>query len=218
MLMKKVLSLIMVVLLVLSFSISASADTVSKSDKVEESTETKEFDPSAFQNSELYTYDKFQKKWNIQGAYVKEYSNYTFYFGVLLFDSYVSNEWGPELRVEGFDKTTGEFDSIKALRVLVDDVLYSFEALEEGDTNSYAFGGNVIRSLLNALKGAKEVALQFEAYEKNGRYHLFTIEDITSEDLNELIEMADLLENSHAWGLDKTPDKSDNYYKASVKN
>ena len=62
------------------------------------------FDKSVFQNSTKYT--SSYNGWNLQGHYIKQYSNARIMVYSLLFSDYVDAGWGPELRVYYYDPAT----------------------------------------------------------------------------------------------------------------
>ena len=159
---------------------------------------TPDFDRSVFESSELYSYDKFKKSWTVQARYDKKYSNADVVVWVLLFNSYIEKGWGPELRVQYFDKKNDCYDKVTAFRALVGETLFTFE-LDESTNRGYAFGGSVFRDLLNSLDNASEVAFQLDHTDKFGDSWTLTIDPVAPEDLREIIEIASMLEASHTW-------------------
>lgn len=146
--MKKILCMVLAVMMLIAQTTAlAAVDT---------------FDKSKLTGSDLYSYDKFSKEWNIQGTYVKEYSNVRIRIALLLFDDYVEEGYGPELRVEFFDKENQCYDQVTAIRILVGEKMFSFEKLLSTSNNSYAFGGTVMEELCSALIAGGEVAIQIE--------------------------------------------------------
>ncbi len=139
--MKKIIALILVILLLIPCCLTAYAETNNTDDENEKVTEdSKEFNPSMFEGSELYEYDKFEKTWKVTGWYDKEYSDYSLIIGLLMFPSYADHEWGPELRLFAFDKEKDRYDIVDEFYALVDDTIFSYEELEKNDTNACAFG------------------------------------------------------------------------------
>ena len=170
------------------------------------------FDKEKLTGSPLYSYDKFAKKWNIQGVYIKEYSDARVEVHLLLFSSYVEKEYGPELRVKYFDKENDCYDTVSAFRVIIGETLYSFEKLVEGS----AFSCLTLEKLCNALIDGEAVAFQLVHEDKYGQSWTATIDPVDIENLNELISMAKLLKESNAWSIDPNLSMWDAIYNASV--
>lgn len=204
--MKKLLSVLLVVVL-LHTSLAAVAETAA-----EEPT----FDKTVFSSSELYNYDKFSKEWNVQGAFVRQYSDATVQVALLLFDVYVEEGWGPELRIIFFNKETQTYEKVTAFRVIADDKLFCFETLDEGTNCGYAFAGEIMEQLFETLITAKEVAFQFDHTDKYGNSWTATIDPITDTELAELRAMALLMRDSHAWSINPIAFLNDYLYGATV--
>ena len=207
--MKKILSFFLALLTILSFCVFANAET-----RVSE--EKKSFDISVVEKSDLYKADKFTKEWNIQNCYSKQNNNTKLIVRALLFEEYVEEGWGPELRIVVYSKKNDEYETVDTFMALVDDVLYAYEAPEHDETTASVFGGTVTRAFLNSIEEAKEVSFRIETHEKGGKYHLYTVENIPHDELNGLVEIAYVLEASNAWHIDKSPEISDKEYKASI--
>lgn len=178
--------------------------------------ETVAFDKSKLTGSELYRYDKFSREWNIQGHYVKEYRDASVTVSLLLFDVYVEEGWGPEVRVEFFDKETQQYDKVTAFRAIVGEKMFCFESLEEGTNVGYAFGGNVLEALCEALLAGGEVAFQIDHTDKYGTSWTATIDPVDRTDLSDLIAMATLLKNSNAWSASTAPEIMDIIFGATM--
>ena len=67
----------LICLFALTFSSAYATDT----------TEVPAFDKTVFEASSLYSYDKFDKTWTVQAYWEKKYSDATFEFHIVLFDS-----------------------------------------------------------------------------------------------------------------------------------
>lgn len=203
--MKKVLAILCTIVM-LTVSLSALSEVLVA------------FDKSAVTGSDLYSYDKFSKEWNVGGSYIKEYRDATVAVSLLLWDTYVDEGWGPELRITYFDKENKCYDRVTAFRAIVGETMYSFEDLKKGSNNNsgFAFGGNVMKELMNALISGKEVAFQLDHTDTFGSGWTSTIDPVSYTDLSELIEMAKLMEKSHAWDIDVTPMLSDESVQATM--
>ena len=175
------------------------------------------FDSSVFESSGLYKYDKFEKTWHITGWYEHDYNDGSYVLvGSLLYSDYVDYGWGPEFRVVSYDGERDEYEKVNGFYALVDDTLYSFPALFDGNTNGYVFGGNVAREFLKSLSTAKEVAFKFDVTSGKGNTYSFSIDNVDTEKLDELIEISKLFEKSNAWNIDENPEASDGLVKASI--
>lgn len=206
--MKKILCLVLAALL-LCTTFAAFAETT---------TATPAFDKSKLTGSELYNYDKFSKDWNVQGHYIKEYSDATVLVYFLLFDNYVTEGWGPELRVVFFDKEAQHYNQITAFRAIVGEQMFCWETLAASSNRGagYAFGGDVMKEFANALLSGNEVAFQIDHTDKYGSSWTSTIDPVNYSDLADLRTMARLLNDSNAWYLDSAPALSDYYYGATA--
>lgn len=206
--MKKFLCLVLAALL-LCATFAAAAETA---------TETPAFDKSKLSGSSLYTYDKFAKTWNIQAHYVKEYRDATILVYLLMFDNYVTEAWGPELRVVYFDKEAQHYNQVTAFRAIVGEQMFCWEKLAASSNRGagYAFGGDVLKAFSKALLTGNEVAFQIDHTDKYGTSWTSTIDPVDSTALADLRAMAQLLEDSNAWYVDTSPYVSDYYYGATM--
>lgn len=200
--MKKILCLVLaVMMLIASTTALAAVDT---------------FDKSKLTGSDLYHYDKFSKEWNIQGSYFKEYIDARIRVSLLLFDDYVEAGFGPELRVEVFDKENQCYDQVTAIRILVGEKMFSFENLLPMTNNSCALGGTVMEELCNALIAGGEVAIQIDRTDKFGDSWTSTIDPVSRTDLTDLIAMSKLLRDSKAWSVVSDRELNDIIYGATM--
>lgn len=200
--MKKFLCMVLAVLM-LVMSVAAVA-------------EAPKFDKSKLTGSPLYSYDKFTKKWNVQGTYVKEYSDVRIEVCFLLFDTYVTEEWGPELRVIVFDKESQSYCDVIAFRAIVGEQMFCWENMRDGTNCGYVFGGEVAGEFAKALQSSEEVAFQVVYTDKYGNTWRYTIDPVDSAALGDLREVSKLLNDSNAWTIDPLPAASDNYYGATM--
>ena len=204
--MKKIIAVLMMLVSVLSFPLMAFADGENA------------FDVSVVEGSRLYEYDKFDRTWKITGFYEKDYSDVWIAVGMLLFPEYIEEGWGPELRVYSYDPKNELFDKVRSFKVVIDNSLYTFSDLQYDKDNhcSSAFGGTVSRQFVNTLENAKEIAFRIECDSNDGTSYSVTIDPVEIDALNDLIEMAHVLESSKAWECDTTPILSDYSYGAKI--
>ena len=172
------------------------------------------FNLDVFKASSLYKYDKFTKEWSIYGTYTKVYSDATIEISVLVFDTYVEKGWGPELRIAYFDKETRAYDKITEFRVLIGNTLYTF-GVEPSENKSYAFGGSIMRDMLNSLRTGKDIAFQIVHTDQYGNSWRSTIDPVTKKELTDILTMAKLLESSNIWDTSSYYQKNDQTYNAT---
>lgn len=194
--MKKILCLVLAAVMLCAM-VAASAETVE---------EAPAFDKSKLTGSELYSYDKFSKEWNVQGSCVKEYRDARVDVALLLFDAYVEEGFGPELRVSYFDKETQTYDKVTAFRAIVGDKIFYWETLQEMTNSGSALSGEVMEAFCEALLTYEEVAFQIDHTDKYGKSWTSTIDPVDSSALAELRTMARLFKDSNAWSINKTPE------------
>jgi hypothetical protein len=203
--MKKTLSFILALMLLLPvFALGESAENGSV------------FDKTVLEKSHLYSYDKFAKKWQIDGKYLKNYRDSRVEVLFLLFDSYVENQLGPEIRVVCFDKENETYNTVLSFRAFVDDTLFSIEKLNGRDTYSNAFGASGIQAFADALVNAKEVAFQINFIDKFGESWTLTIDPVDVSELNELKEISKVFKESNAWTTVSNPKEYDAIYGISI--
>ena len=203
--MKKLISVFLVLVLVFT-AVGTTALAASK------------FDRSIFENSTKFSKEGFG--WKLIGGYTKRFAEGTVYVRAMLFDNYIKQGWGPELRVEFYNPGIRDYEEVTAFRANVDDTLYSFENLvydsSEDVHGGSAFGGTVYPAFLEAIIDAKNVAFQIDYEDMYGRTKTLTIEHVHTGDLSDLKDMAGYLFRSKAFSVDTDPEGNDKYYGASI--
>ena len=160
-----------------------------------------DFDKTIIEKSGLYNYNKFTKEWTVRGQWDKIYNGAVVSMSYLTSREYIESNSTPVLTVQSFNRVDNKYNTVNVFRAIVDGTLFSFAKLIKWENYSYAFGGNILREFANALKTAKEVAFQIECSDQYGASFTFTIDPVELSSLSELIEIANLLENSNAWDL-----------------
>ncbi len=215
--MKKIISFCLAMLLLCSCALAEVKPTAKPTAAP---TAAPAFDQSKIKTSTLYNYDKFDKSWNIQGSYAKNYRDASVEICLLLFDYYVEKGWGPELRLYFFDKEANYYDNVTCFRAIIGEKLYSFERLNESSSANagYAFACETMKEFCEALTKAKkgEVAFQIDHTDMYGQSWTATIDPVDMTDLKELIDMAKLLNRSNAWSIVEDLKLQDLMYFASV--
>ena len=203
--MRKILSVLLVLSVMCSFGIIANAAG---------------FDSSKLARSSMYFYDSSTMKWKTVGSYSKEYSNVDFKMFLFLSSDYVADGWGPDLRLQYYDKTKSNYDAVDGFRATVNDKIYSFYRLDQGDKDSYFFGGTVMRAFLNSLSSAVSVTFEIDHTTKDGDSYTATIDQVNIRDLSKLAELGRLFEAANVWDPEVTTDlySNDKYYNASIQD
>ena len=175
------------------------------------------FDKSVFQNSTKYTQDSFSD-WNLQGHYIKQYSNARIMIYSLLFSNYVDEGWGPELRVYYYDPATRENFQVTGFRADINGTKYCFDNLGWGNNGAgYVFGGTVQDAFFKALLNVKTASFEFEYIDLAGNHMTGWDTHIHTGELSDLIDMGKYLIKSNAFSIDPNPKSSDSDYSASIK-
>lgn len=172
------------------------------------------FDLSKVTSSELYHYNKFDKTWDFQGSYIKEYSDAAVRIGIVMFNDCVDYGVGPEMRVMVFNKNTQQYYEVTAFRAIVGDKVFRFELLQPYGSSSSLMGGSVLRKFCDALIDGGDVAFQIDYKDSYGTIRSITIDPVDRKDLAELIEMAKLMRDSNAWSCDINPEYWDSVFGA----
>ena len=203
--MKKLLSAFLVLVFILSL-ISVSALAAGS------------FDKSVFENSRKFSKEGFG--WKLIGGYEKKFAEARISVRTMLFDNYVTQGWGPELRVEYYDYLYKDYDEVTGFKASVDGVIYSFDNLQYDDSEDVhggsVFGGTVYQAFMKDILDCKDVMFQITHTDAGGDTYTSTIEHVHSGDLSPLQEMAKYLMKSNAFSTDSNPAGNDSYYKASI--
>ncbi len=177
------------------------------------------FDKSVFENSTKCTKSGFS--WNLIGGYSVEFAEAVVKVRAMLFDNYVTEGWGPELRVEFYNRLYKDYDEVTAFRASVDDVIYSFEKLDyNGDEDIHggsAFGGTVFPAFMQDILECRNVSFQIDHIDPFGVKETASIDHVHTGDLSDLQEMAKYLIRSKAFTTNTSPEWNDEYYGASIR-
>lgn len=201
--MKRILSALLVLAVLCSFALTASAAG---------------FDVSKLKSSPMFSYDSSANGWKIVDGYNKEYSDVEVSLILFLSSTYVEKGWGPDLRIIYYDKNKANYDTVEGLRITVNDKIYSFYGFEQGTNNSYVFGGQVMRAFLNSLPAAVSAAIEIDHTTKDGKSYTATIDPVSIRELKGLADLGRLFEAANLWDPEVTTDYYDNdkYYSASI--
>ena len=204
--MKRLISALLVLVFVLSL-ISTSAMAAGG------------FDKSVFENSRKFSRFGFGN-WSLIGGYEKSFVGADIKVRAFLFDNYVKEGWGPELRIEFYDTKHNRYDEVTAFKASVDGVVYCWDSLDynnDADVHGgYAFGGKVFEAFMTDIIYSKDVMFLISHTDFEGDSIDSVIEHVHSGDLSNLIEMGKYLSQSNAFKTDKDPESNDDYYGAYI--
>ena len=148
--MKKILSLVSVLFLVLIPAFSVYAETTAINDEFA-------IDRHTFENFVGYKYDKFEKEWRYEGEYQKIYRNGFFDFGLVIEgdDTDVSC-WSYVVYYSG-----DEYKKINQVSILVDESIFTYSdlSIDEAGYSTVNFG-NLGVEMIKALSTSNEVAFK----------------------------------------------------------
>lgn len=186
--MKRYISLLFAIVLCVSMVFGATY--------AEETPEgTKPFDLSVFESSDCYSYDKFDKKWDLCGAYLHQYSNATVVLGIDIWGYKNSVEAPPCIYAwirEANNKDVRH--SITGLQFFVNDTLFSATRIMEGDTLSSMYLDSVNgKELLSAIASSNEMDVKM-IYDSGS--HIATI---SGDEYTELQKVAKLIVDNDSW-------------------
>ena len=178
------------------------------------------FDISALQSSS--SFDQRGDYWSIAGEFSGMADGYSeaVTVGAYLSSTYVSEGWGPELRISLKKNAGNVFCEVTAFRATVNGIPFRFEKLAYNDSPSihagYLFGGNVYHQFLEEMRSVKSASFQIDYKDAEGTAHTAAIDHVHTGELGKLVKVADVLINSNAFSSDMDPDGNDALYGASV--
>ena len=177
------------------------------------------FDKTVFENSTKFTKFGFGN-WKLVGGYEKSFAEADVKVRAMLFDTYVKEGWGPELRVEYYDTQHRCYDEVTAFKASVDEVIYSFDKLEYNDDEEVhggsAFGGTVYEAFLKDILDCRDVIFLITHIDYEGDSIDSVIEHVHSGDLSNLQVMSKYFAQSKAFTTDNDPEGHDEQYGASI--
>lgn len=195
--MKKLVSLLLAMLMLLGVTAMAEAP-------VAETEAPATFDISVLEASPFYTYDKFNKAWEIKAEWQNDYgaSNGVILIQLEYAKTYFENGWTPVMSVYFYDYANNHYYKVTAFRVIVGEKLYSFEKMSDGGSFGYAFYGEVMRQLLADLAQVETVDFQIGFTDKGGRGMNLTISDfVVTENWADLIALGKTFEESKVYAV-----------------
>lgn len=184
------LSILMLTVIAFSMLFSCVAD---------ENTNENTIDYNLIENSPFYDYDKFDKYWKIYASFYNEDKTVEIY---LYYDkNCIDSGKTPQLRVQAHI-SNNYFPNISETQILLDDSVYCFKNMNTYKGDSFylhwTYGGSTLRKLLKVLPVSKEIAIRCK---NNDDSTAFTIENVKISDMQDVIEMGKLMEESGIWDL-----------------
>lgn len=175
------------------------------------------FNKSVFENSRKYSQDGFG--WKLIGGYEKKFVEAKVSVRAMLFDTYVTNGSGPELRVEYYDTLYNYYAEVTGFTASIDGKVYSFDNLVYHDDDDVhggsVFGGTVFKEFMKDILNCKKIMFKI-TYLDAGDVCTATIEHVHSGDISPLQDMAKYLIKSNAFSTDNDPEGHDKKYGASI--
>ena len=177
------------------------------------------FDKTVFENSTKFTKFGFGN-WKLIGGYEKSFVEADVKVRAMLFDNYVKEGWGPELRIEFYDTQHRCYDEVTAFKASVDEVIYSFDNLVYDDSEDVhgasVFGGTVYEAFMKDILECRDVIFLITHTDYEGDSIDSVIEHVHSGDLSNLQVMSKYFAQSKAFSTDKDPEGHDEKYGASI--
>ena len=178
------------------------------------------FDVSIFQNSS--SFDQRGDYWSIAGEFSGMADGYSeaVTVGAYLSSTYLSEGWGPELRISVKKNAGNVFCEVTAFCATVNGITFRFEALAYNGSPTihagYLFGGNVYRQFLEEMRSVKSASFRIDYIDPDGTAKTATIDHVHTGELGKLAKVANELMNADAFSADTDPDGNDTLYGASV--
>lgn len=182
--MKRIVALLSVVVMLVGMSGMAVA-------------EERKFDQTVYENAPGYKYDKFDKRWEVSAKYIKKYSNANLVFGLAMVGTKTSISSPPYIFgwIRDVKNKTG-LSAVKKVDILIDDVLFSLDAVI-GDEDSWSalldsVNGKVF---LEKVMNAKEISLKYRTKTSS-----ITV-DLTEKDIKDFKELAKMILGNDSWAF-----------------
>ena len=178
------------------------------------------FDVSALQSSSYF--DKRGDYWSIAGEFSGMADGYgeAITVGAYLSSTYVSEGWGPELRITLKKNVGNEFCEVTAFRATVNGVPFLFEALAYNENPyihaGYLFGGTVYKQFLEEMRAVRSASFWIDYKDADGTVKTATIGHVHTGELGKLAKVANELLNANAFSADADPAGNDALYGASI--
>ncbi len=178
------------------------------------------FDVPALQSSS--SFEQRGDYWSVAGEFsgMADGAGEAVTVGAYLSRTYVSEGWGPELRISLKKNAGNVFCEVTAFRATVNGVPFRFEKLAYNGSPTihagYLFGGTVYRQFLEEMRAVKSASFQFDYTEPDGTVKTAEISHVHTGELGKLARVANELLNADAFSADADPEGNNALYGASV--
>ena len=137
-----------------------------------------------------------------------------------LSSTYISEGWGPELRISVKKYVGNVFCEVTAFRATVNGISFRFE---EPAYNSsphihagYLFGGTVYKRFMEEMSAVNSASFRIDYTEPDGTAKTAEIAHVHTGELGKLVKVAGCLMEANAFSTDVDPDGNDALYGASI--
>ena len=179
-----------------------------------------DFDVSALESSS--SFDQRGDYWSIAGEFsgMADGAGEAVAVGAYLSSTYVSEGWGPELRITLKKNAGNVFCEVTAFRATINGIPFRFEKLAWNGSPTihagYLFGGTVYRQFLEEMRSVKSASFRIDYTEPSGTLKAAEISHVHTGELGKLARVADELLNADAFSADADPEGNNALYGASV--
>ena len=176
------------------------------------------FDVSALQNS---YFDQRGDYWSVAGEFSGMADGYceAVTVGAYLSSTYVSEGWGPELRITLKKNIGNEFCEVTAFRATVNGIPFRFEELAYNENPyihaGYLFGGTVYKQFMEEMSTVRSASFWIDYTDTDGTAKTAAIDHVHTGELGKLVKVANDLINANAFSVDVDPNGNDALYSAS---
>ena len=177
------------------------------------------FDVSALQGS---GFDRRGDYWSVAGEFSgpADGSGEAVTVGAYLSSTYISEGWGPELRISVKKYVGNVFCEVTAFRAIVNGIPFRFEKPAYNSSPhihaGYLFGGTVNKRFMEEMSNVKSAGFRIDYTEPDGTAKTAEIAHVHTGELGKLVKVADCLLKANAFSADADPEGNDAMYGASV--
>ena len=176
------------------------------------------FDVSALEGS---SFDKRGDYWSVAGEFSGMADGYceAVTVGVYLSSTYVSEGWGPELRITLKKNIGNKFCEVTAFRATVNGVPFRCEELAYNENPyihaGYLFGGTVYKQFMKEMSAVRSASFWIDYTDTDGTAKTAAIDHVHTGELGKLVKVTNDLINADAFSVDVDPAGNDALYGAS---
>lgn len=212
--MKKTLALLLLLLAVLTSGALAEEETTADDSSAPENTapgkvidilagpEIKPVDLALLEASSFYSYDKFDKEWELSAKWQNDYGPENGIIALSLSWSSKSyeNHWPPLWRVCYYDYANKHYNEMRSFQIIIGEKLYTFGKLAFENGAGYCYGGHKLRSMLDDLQTAETIDFRLVYVNAGGAAWEATVADFkVSPEWNGIVELGRTLREANVW-------------------